>query len=147
MSARLTARKLIAGIGGVDRPILTTAGIDLAVRDLERQYGKGLSGLNAGDMSQRERDISAQAIVRIAQARYRFGLTPFEPIEPGEIFIVDGVPLPYLSDDEILALLAIIRAVSKAEIVGQVSQANHENLSARRHNGTTHSPLGASAPA
>jgi hypothetical protein len=115
MSARVSARKLIAGIGGIDRPILTTAGIRKAVTDLERRFGRALAGLKANEMSQRERDVLAQEIIRIAQARYAFGFEPFYAAESGTDGSIENLPFPFLSDAEVLALHELIQATAKWE--------------------------------
>jgi hypothetical protein len=135
MSARLTARKLIAGIGSVDRPILTRTGIRKAVADLERRFGRGLAGLKANEMSQGERDFLAQEIIRIAQARYRFGFTPFFPAEVEVDGVIDNLPLPFLSDAEVIALHEIIQAAAKSEKWPESDNTPHEDF---RH----HAPSG-----
>jgi hypothetical protein len=115
MSVRVAARKLTAGAAGVYRPILTRAGITKAVTDLERRFGRELAGLKANEMSQRDRDVVAQEIIQIAQARHHFGFPPFFPAECGTDGLIENLPFPFLSDAEVIALNELVQATAKAE--------------------------------
>lgn len=108
MTARLSARKLTTEGGYVCRPILTKTDLARAVKELERRFGKGLTVVDADAMSAREREYVARSLIRIAEARCRFGVEPFYPFDESEYHLL--MPFPYLSDAEILLLSAFIDA-------------------------------------
>jgi hypothetical protein len=108
MNARLSARKLTSRLRGAHKPILTRAGIDKAVSDLERRFGRELVGLKAGEMSDRERHLVEQQIILIAEARFTFGFAPFFPAEYDADGAIENLPLPFLTDAEVIALHELV---------------------------------------
>lgn len=116
MSASASARKLVVYAGCACRPIVTRSNIGRAVKGLRRRYGRDLTGIDAAGMSQRERDELANELIRIAYARYRFGLEPFYPIEPEDVYL--RMPYPYLTNQEVLLMGALVEATAQAQGYG-----------------------------
>ena len=116
MSTRTTARRLTASVGTIQMPILTRSGINRALKQLKSRYGADLSGVHGSEMSQHDRNIVVQEILRVAQARYAIGLEPFYAIEPdAEESVIGSLPTAYLSDAEVLALHSLVKATGEAE--------------------------------
>ena len=61
-------------------------------------------------MSPYERYWVAEALVQIGFARHRLGLTPFEALEPDYQFDNTELPIPFLTDEEQIALGALLEA-------------------------------------
>lgn len=90
--------------------LVTTAGIDRAVRGFARRFGADFSELRVEEMSLYERYWVAEALAQIGFARHRLGLTPLEPLEPDYQFDNTSLPIPFLTAGECSALSALLEA-------------------------------------
>jgi len=59
-------------------------------------------------LSDFQKPAVANAIVRIAKARYAHGYPPIRPLDPGEEVLADDLPVAWLTDAETIALCKLI---------------------------------------
>lgn len=93
MSARLSARKLAANVGEGLRPILTRADLARAAKEVERRFGQELSAVDAEAMSAGEREFITRSLIRLAEARRRFGMEPYYPFDDSEYHRLEPFPI------------------------------------------------------